>query len=399
MKKKKYDVIIIGSVPKILGSKKEGGVAQVVWQLAQSYKDKQFSFCVGARGKYYKTFQSNKGIDIYGINFSVWVFIRTLITLLKNTKHLNGRFRDNVDLFLALYLLISFSSRLEFKCIHVHHVTNRIPLAAKILGLKQNIIATIHSYHSVIMAIEKNRIIEINKINKELKCIDHIVHVSETVKEQGLELGIQWEVPHDVIYNGIKHNDPIVKRKKDDKRKEACFVGGFILRKGIPKLLKAFSSDKIELDKITWIGDGHLKSKIHDLTNIESKLLGNVSNEEVLRIMADKDLMVVPSISESFGLVYIEALSTGTPVIGFHKVINEFIQKLNLTVDEEKFLIPYDYENESTEHLIKKINFGVNLKENYPEASEKLPTKIKNTFAWSAIAMEYVRLYDFYISN
>ena len=49
--------------------------------------------------------------------------------------------------------------------------------------------------------------------------------------------------------------------------------------------------------------------------NVTVKFSGAVSNEEALRLVADSDLMVLPTVGENFGHAIFEALSLGVPVL------------------------------------------------------------------------------------
>src|SRR5690606_22953857 len=60
----------------------------------------------------------------------------------------------------------------------------------------------------------------------------------------------------------------------------------------------------------------------HNFTNIEYK--GHLDRKDLQRELANSSVLVVPSLSESFGLVYIEALIAGVAIIGYENVVNEF---------------------------------------------------------------------------
>lgn len=92
--------------------------------------------------------------------------------------------------------------------------------------------------------------------------------------------------------------------------------------KGMDCLIKAFTKS-FKREKVTLrIGaDGSLKPALKKLIedlemDDQIKLLGALSREEVSKEMKDCDVFVLASEHETFGVVYIEALASGKPVIG-----------------------------------------------------------------------------------
>jgi glycosyltransferase involved in cell wall biosynthesis len=92
--------------------------------------------------------------------------------------------------------------------------------------------------------------------------------------------------------------------------------------KGMECLIKAFT--KVFRDEKVSLrigGDGSLKLLLNKLIKElkmenQIKLLGALSREEVSKEMRRCDAFVLPSEHETFGVVYIEALACGKPVIG-----------------------------------------------------------------------------------
>lgn len=87
-----------------------------------------------------------------------------------------------------------------------------------------------------------------------------------------------------------------------------------IKRKNIDKLVMAMNGlDDFEL---TVIGDGKQFEKLKKLSsslNLESNVtfLGRLPNEKVLDVMRHSDIFILPSVNETFGMVYLEAMSSG----------------------------------------------------------------------------------------
>ncbi|EES48619.1 glycosyltransferase [Clostridium botulinum] len=92
--------------------------------------------------------------------------------------------------------------------------------------------------------------------------------------------------------------------------------------KGMELLIRCFKEAFINEDVVLKIGgEGSLKSSLEELVkSIGMKkqifFLGALSRQEVANEMKNCDIFALPSEHETFGVVYIEALACGKPVIG-----------------------------------------------------------------------------------
>lgn len=100
------------------------------------------------------------------------------------------------------------------------------------------------------------------------------------------------------------------------------FVGGNFQRKGLPVLLEAIKGllpDFPDL-RLHVVGGDRNQPALEDCAR-KLGILGRVSfhgwqpNEAVLGMMAAADVFALPSWTEAFGLVYLEAMRLGTPVV------------------------------------------------------------------------------------
>ena len=99
------------------------------------------------------------------------------------------------------------------------------------------------------------------------------------------------------------------------------FVGNIIKRKNVDLLLEAKKQMNTKANLVV-VGDGPLLEQLK--TKAEKEYFdGNLDNvyftgsrTDVEDIIPSCDLLVLPSFTESFGLVLIEALACGKPVIG-----------------------------------------------------------------------------------
>jgi len=99
-------------------------------------------------------------------------------------------------------------------------------------------------------------------------------------------------------------------------------LGHLIERKGFQYLIEAMKDVINQRDDVICFigGGGPLKNKLEKIINkaglVEHvKLIGKVPDDKLKYWMNAADLFVLPSLSESFGLVVLEALAVGTPVV------------------------------------------------------------------------------------
>lgn len=126
----------------------------------------------------------------------------------------------------------------------------------------------------------------------------------------------------EVIHNGVE-----VERFADTKPTEAALpyvlaVGQFVAHKGFELLIEAFAAlahkhRAVEL----WIaGDGtqrpYLEMKVkNEGLDRQVRFLGRVDENTVTRLMSDCLFVAMPSLREPFGIVALEALAAGKPVL------------------------------------------------------------------------------------
>jgi glycosyltransferase involved in cell wall biosynthesis len=93
------------------------------------------------------------------------------------------------------------------------------------------------------------------------------------------------------------------------------FVGQLIERKGLLQLLRAFAG--LSAGQLWLAGDGPLRGVVEDAARTDPRIryFGHVGADELDRLYAAADILVVPSLYEVWGLVVNEGLEHGLPVI------------------------------------------------------------------------------------
>lgn len=163
-----------------------------------------------------------------------------------------------------------------------------------------------------------------------------------------------------VIPNLVKMPSISVEENNKNKDKKFRFFSlGFLNhKKGMDLLIEAFNLGRKELEDVELFigGNGEEITKLKSLIekyklNNNIFLLGELNREEVAKNMQECDCFILASRFETFGIVYIEAMNYGKPVIasitgGPDTFINE---NLGLLVENENIV-------EIKDAMIKMIN-------------------------------------------
>lgn len=131
-------------------------------------------------------------------------------------------------------------------------------------------------------------------------------------------------IKKDIIYSGAPDVVDPLERSWDDFRSKTVdllFVGKLIKRKNVDWIVRALSSLKSHRFRLTIIGKGPEEDNIRALVSQYELdpyvvFMSSLSRDKVLQRMSKADIFCMPSKNETFGLVYIEALSRGCLTIG-----------------------------------------------------------------------------------
>ncbi len=142
---------------------------------------------------------------------------------------------------------------------------------------------------------------------RKLKQVDHVLAVSDFVKKELEEKGLAPSMLT-TCYNGIDmHNC----RTSDERF--ALFIGRLVPTKGVAQLARAALKSGVPL-KVA--GGGPMLDWLKKQErNGPIEVLGPVNEEEKEKLLSTCTFMVVPSLHEAFGLVALEAMVHGKPVI------------------------------------------------------------------------------------
>jgi glycosyltransferase involved in cell wall biosynthesis len=234
--------------------------------------------------------------------------------------------------------LIKIAKKSNINIIHGHYL---FPpgLIAVIGGIITKIPVYVTCHGSDLLNLYENKKYLRGILNFILKKATKILVVSETLKEYLLEKNIpgidskikihynavdteKFQENEDYIFKkelieryGIKENDKIL-----------LYVGRLSKEKNLEKLLEAWNiynenllKNDLKLNSyLVIVGYGPLERTIHE--KVKEDMIDNViftgERNDVENIIPSCDGLILPSIYESFGLILIESLSCGKPVIG-----------------------------------------------------------------------------------
>ena len=290
----------------------------------------------------------------------------------------------------------------DFDIIHSHHAFTPLALKAVKAGRAMRR-ATLLTTHSISFAYE-SKLWEalgftISLFTDYLKYPHRIIAVSRAAKAF---IEHFTDVPISIVPNGVddkrfsptKEKDKI-KAKFGIKGNVVLYVSRMSYRKGPHVLLNAFS--KIEDATLVIVGSGEmlpfLKAQAKFL-GIEDRVvfMGYVPDDLLPEIFKMADIFVLPSVSsEAFGIVVLEAMASGVPVIatdvgGIPEVLKE---------NEAGLLIPPGNELELRKAIQKLLN-NEELRKWYGVNGRKA---VEEKYSWDKVVVEIEKVYEEIISN
>jgi len=149
---------------------------------------------------------------------------------------------------------------------------------------------------------------------KKVICVSE--HTLKIIKKADPGLKNLVMIPNGVDFSRFMLREPSKQLKK------LIYIGYLIPHKGVQVLIKALAQLKIEgiVPSLTIVGDGYYKSELQRLCaslnlNEQVTFTGEKNATQVAELLGKHDAMVHPSFMESFGIVMVEALASGLPVL------------------------------------------------------------------------------------
>ena len=239
--------------------------------------------------------------------------------------------------------------------------------------------------------------------NQALSGSDVCVANSEATKRDFIS---RYSPPTDwdceVIHWGVDTEmfAPAETRDKDLRRRFGCSeedilllaVGRLAARKGYGSLLRAFAlvNSEFSNSKLVIVGRGHLRKRLlnqaHSLGISPSVYIeSSMSFEELAKLFRNADLTVYPSYYEGQGLIPLESMSSGTPVVTVnHGPLPEMVDS------EVGSLFQMGNINSMSSTIIKEISNMDVLKDKGIAGRKRVLQK----FTYEIDAESFIEIYD-----
>ncbi len=177
-------------------------------------------------------------------------------------------------------------------------------------------------YIITVQRIEKNTFLRRLVYRKARACIGASTAITDYFKEIGCQRDKIHIIPNGIDLSRFKNLDRTESRKMLGLRDEFVVIAVARLEKvkGLKYLIKAISEIKNPQIQLVLIGQGSERSNLEKYTQELSitervRFIGEVNNQEVPKYLKAADCFCLPSLKEGFGIVILEAMAVGVPVI------------------------------------------------------------------------------------
>lgn len=336
---------------------------------------------------------------LQNLGFEVYILTRTKKQFmdLNNIPIIEIPTRSNDSMFSYIDYSINAAKYIKKMNPNIVHLTEIIT-AYFTSKLKNPKIYTVHTVPNEEMKLYRKRsklahyfvAATLKKIEKSVfKNSDAIVILNETLERHLME----YKYKMSYIPNGIDINS----YSNCSEDATILYAGRLSPLKNVETLIYAFS--KIEslypTYKLQIIGSGNDKSNLEEITrslNLKRRVefIENVPNDVLKKYLARCTIFVLPSLFETFGIVVIEAMASGKPVIASN------IPGPNDIITNGHDGILFDSKNvdELEYYLIKLIND--------PYLRMKIGSNAKQTitkYSYDNITNEYLKIYASLVEN
>lgn len=338
-------ILYIGPVSPEHGGPAPGGVATYCWDLAHQAADHGYDTHLLTRTV---STSAGTGVSLIPIpdRHKIGQAIRGLRIWLRRKQirrlaHLS--IRERLYVFRSTAFLEDIVEQVRPDLIHLHSFHDLHGLGLKLLFPTLPIVVTDHAFwHG------GTRKKDIKKLQSLVVQADYLIFGSRWAQRQFKTYGLYSSALIKVVLNPQDPEKiPLLDRETvrtrlglgDKKILLFSGVGEPVSRKGLDILLEAIAQDP----------DLKRSCKIIVITNklgmdfandyisrhgLDMLILGPQPWPRIIEYYNSADIFIMPSRSESFGLVYAEALLSGTPVIGFSPIIKELENLFNIQIGE-----------------------------------------------------------------
>jgi glycosyltransferase involved in cell wall biosynthesis len=267
--------------------------------------------------------------------------------------------------------------------IYSHYLQNTI----KAIPLHQKyhipIVAMEHWSQMAYIPIPKNII---STAKQAYASIDKLITVSSTLKDNILrQVGFDSFVVPNMVGKEFHYTNP--KKKKKDTI-QIITTGRLVPEKHFDMLIQAVTNISSIPLQLSIIGNGSEKLKLQQLVKKlqvadKVRLLGQKSKNEIVTLLQQSDIFVLPSQSETFGVAYIEALACGLPIIA-----TDCGGPRDIVTKNNGLLIPINNQ-QALEHAIIQLTQNLNQYDR-----QAIATDCQNRFSVDTVAKHIAQILE-----
>lgn len=317
-------VLSFGHIPSFAGGCQSSGLANVIFQLSYHLaKHDDVEMYLAATDVYVQELHKDN-LTIFGWTKSCllkyamkhpFVAVRLLVNAL-SCKIKYSPIVSVPGLFFKSLLLDYAIRKVKPQIVHLHGVVAMYYLP--IISSKMRVVVTLHGNvgtdnnlpnHTIYAKLE-NALCISNKIDK-------LCTISTTIPNILKETYGTIIPPVNVILNAYDNKAFNYIEPQKHAKLTLCTIASFSKLKGQERVIQALKNSGCDYRYlcIGQISEENKKKLEKSSEGLDFHWLGVKSSDEIRSILADCDYMILPSSSEGFGLVYLEAIACGVPVI------------------------------------------------------------------------------------
>lgn len=245
-------------------------------------------------------------------------------------------------------------------------------------------------YQDLGLPLPKRGVTAESAIYEEIALADRILVPSVFVEKSYLKHGIAAEKIRRINY-GANLSDfcPLAKTGQVGHRAPFRVVvsGQVTPRKGIQYLLRAWKTLRLPDAELHFFGamQRDVMPALRQIGASNVHFHGAVSRNKLIAEMQQSDLLVLPTVEDGFGIVILEALACGLPVIA---TVNSGGPDL-LADGRAGFVVPI----RSVEHLAEKIEWCYRYRDEAEEMGRAGRILVEDKYTWEGYAEKLIAYY------
>ncbi len=369
-----------------------GGIARVVNDLSKRLiKDGHKVTVITYHEGNTPYFEDDKGVNVYRVdnyminpnNFIDWVMQMNFNMLAKANEIIakEGPF-DVIHAhdWLVAYAAKSLKNAYDIPIVSTIHATE----AGRNSGIHDETQRYINDTEWMLTYESTEVIVNSNYMKRELQSLFGLPFEKINVVPNGININ---------MFSAVERDYEFRRRYALDNEKIILFMGRLVYEKGVqnlisamPKILQGYNDAKLVIAGKGGMLD-ELRAQVASL-GIENKVYftGYMQAKEVCKMYKCADVSVFPSTYEPFGIVALEAMLSGTPVVvsdigGLNEIVEHGVDGMKSYAGNPNSLA------DSILALLHNPELAQNV-------VKKAKTKVKNEFNWTKIAQDTHFIYQ-----